>query len=1017
MTTPDVSDLIQRYRQRRSEYTSASGGYSEADTRADFINPLLKALGWDVTNEKALPRRRREVERETRVAVDERTKRPDYELKLAFQRKIFVEAKKPSVDILSDPDPALQVRRYGWSAQLPISVLTNFDHLVVYDTTVEPREGQGPEHARVARFRFDELEERWGEVEPFLSRDFVYSGDFDERFAEGPSERPSETVGEVFLGQLNEWRLALAEDLLRADPSLSGSALNDITQRFLLRVLFLRMCEDRGIQTHERLKEVADERDWSAFVQLLVESDGRYNSELFEAEGDPLCAEDLVLGTDTVAGIIESLYYPAPYQFAIFEPAFLGSVYEQFLLERIRKEGGEVRLVPKPENVDKDVVSTPREVVETIVEDTLGEALDGLSWEALLEKRALDPACGSGSFLIASFDLFLSKAIEAREAAESAGAVEQFLYEAGGEKRLRFEKKSELLTSCVYGVDRDYAAVEVAKFSLLVKLLEDETESSLPSGDAILPSLGKNVAHGDALIDSQMAESDAAMSTYEGMIGPPLDWGTHVPATYDFVVGNPPYLKTEDVVNLEKVESTLYEEHYKSACKQYDKYFLFLERVAEDLLGKGGWLGMVVSRKFAHIESGKQIRKLLSKSASVRRIVDFGSEQLFAGRTTYVCLLYATEAESTGDLAYELVGSRKEWSVRQARESEAGSGGASPAMQLPRRIAGGKDCWILPNTPAELSLIEAMEEETVPLGNITEVFNGVQTSQNRVYVIKEWEDHDEYISFEQNGSQGECEKGVLRPFFDDDKGELELFAPMPPAARVLFPYAVYDEDEEKKARLLSQEEMRNNYPKAWAWLSRHKNDLRSRSITPKDYPKDEWYRYGRTQALAAFRNRPKIVVGVNSRGDRYAYDENDIFLASGGTAGECAIAHDRQAPSAYDLHFILALLSHKAVEYFCRKRGSPFRGDGWFARGTAVLSDLPVPKIDFEEEGPRLRLYEKITERSKRLHERHREAREAVGEARSRAHRMIEIEKRQMHEAISRLYGVENIIENVELPL
>ena len=108
-----MRDLVARYQQHRHEYISRGSMYSETDIREDFINPFFELLGWDVRNERNLSRQFREVVRETRVAVDEQTKRPDYEFRLGPERKFYVEAKKPNVDIIDLPAPAFQTRRYG----------------------------------------------------------------------------------------------------------------------------------------------------------------------------------------------------------------------------------------------------------------------------------------------------------------------------------------------------------------------------------------------------------------------------------------------------------------------------------------------------------------------------------------------------------------------------------------------------------------------------------------------------------------------------------------------------------------------------------------------------------------------------------------------------------------------------------------------------------------------------------------------------------------------------------------
>jgi hypothetical protein len=425
---------------------------------------------------------------------------------------------------------------------------------------------------------------------------------------------------------------------------------------------------------------------------------------------------------------------------------------------------------------------------------------------------------------------------------------------------------------------------------------------------------------------------------------------------------------------------------------------------------------MVISRKFSHIESGKALRKLLSKSGRVTRIVDFGNAQLFDDRTTYTCLLFMSKTRpsaATETLPYELVTTPREW-VR-------GQTNPQVSLALPRHLCSGEKAWLLPGTPDELALIEAMYRDSVPLSSVVDVFNGIQTSRNDVFVISRWRDVDDtHIAFEKSGREWLIEKDILKPFFEGGVATLKSFGPLRAGARVIFPYEVSDEAGEVRATPIPSAALQQKFPHAWAWLKYNQAILKHppRDIRPAPFPADEWYRYGRDQALTVFENRPKIVVGINSLGDKYVYDDSDALLASGGTAGECAIAafrgNGRRSP--YSIYFILALLNHKAVEYFCRKRGSPFRG-GWYARGTAVLKAIPVPNIQLPSADRQSHLYAKIVETCQALCRLGGalDKTDSIAE-RTRLERQMSALKREMDAAIAALYGVSDVIDRIELP-
>lgn len=1005
--------LVDRYQHHRSEYTSRRSLYSETDVREDFINPFFELLGWDVRNERNLSRQFREVVRETRAIVNEQTKRPDYEFKLGPERKFYVEAKKPNADIINSSDPAFQVRRYGWSANLKISILTNFEYLVIYDTTTQPSLTDAPAHSRLYRFHYTEYAEKFEEIKRLISREAIYSGQFDEYFSAHTVNRREEAVDLFFLERLNQWRLSLATDIITDRPNTDQQTVNEIVERFILRILFLRMCEDRGIQTYQQLQQIAATNDWRRFIAFLTEVDQRFDSGLFATRHDPLCnlgGRQIRLNGTTIREIMDSLYFPqAPYTFAVFEPEFLGYVYEQFLRERIDISAQTAILRPKPENEGRDIVPTPPPLINRIVRDTLPSIFEGLSFEQILEKKIIDPACGSGGFLISAFNQLVEIATAIFEAHNNQTTI----FQTTGGWQLTFQKKCELLQNCIYGVDRDYSAVEVTRFSLLVKLLEDESVASLPSGEAILPSLDDNIVHGDALVDNRIYAYDHNPD----LVGVPLNWGEDIPARFDGIIGNPPYLKTEDIKNLEPVEYNFYKRpgHYQTAYQQFDKYYLFLERIVNSLLKADGQCGMVVSRKFSHIESGKKIRDVLSREAFLIRMVDFGNAQLFEGRTTYTCLLYFSKVRPENlqetPLVYENINTPQDW-LQQYRQTQ-------PGMPIPRRYVSGENAWILPSSRAELDLFQAMSHNTILLGEVADVFNGIQTSRNSVYVITDWQDEGtNTLSFIQDGRHWPLEKSILKPFYDGSVAELKSFFPLPHTAYVIFPYQIERDGHPPKASVIPPAVMQSDYPLAYAWLNDHRQDLERRDISPKPYPPEEWYRYGRQQALTAFENRLKIVVGVNCLGDKYVYDETNTLLASGGTAGECAVAAFQEDPekSPYDLLFIHALLNHKAVEFFCRKRGSPFRG-GWFPRGTAVLKEVPIPRIETTTENSRHQLYRDIIRANQNLHSICRELNTTTSQAgHNRLERQQRAIKNELAVMINRLYGIEAIIGQVELP-
>jgi len=223
MTVPNkLHHLVERFEENRVAYRS--GEYSEAQVRVDFINPLFDLLGWDIENRQGSPEAYRDVVYEDRVKVGGGTKAPDYGFYAGGRRRFFLEAKKPSVDIAGDVAPAVQLRRYAWSARLPLSVLTDFEEFAVYDCRPEPQKEDGPATARLELLTYDRYTEPevWDRLSSIFSREAVLDGSLEKYAEETRRKRGTETVDTAFLREIEGWRSALARDL---------AAKNDLNSR------------------------------------------------------------------------------------------------------------------------------------------------------------------------------------------------------------------------------------------------------------------------------------------------------------------------------------------------------------------------------------------------------------------------------------------------------------------------------------------------------------------------------------------------------------------------------------------------------------------------------------------------------------------------------------------------------------------------------------------------------------------------------------------------------------------
>ena len=365
----------------------------------------------------------RDVIHEDEVKVAGATKAPDYSFRIGGTRKFFVETKKPSVNLKDDSAPAFQLRRYAYSARLPISILTDFEEFIVYNCCSKPSIKDKPSKDRILYFTFCEYVEKWEEIRSVFHRESILRGSFDKYAEETKGKRGTAEIDKDFLADLDQWRLALAQNFALRNPNLTVKELNYAVQITIDRLIFLRMCEDRGIENYGQLEALVNgTRVYPRLVEVYQKADDRYNSGLFhfrrkkaDASHPDVITPDLSLDDKILKNIIQNLYYPkCPYEFSLLPVEVLGNAYEQFLGKTIRLTAGHQAKIEEKQEVRKagGVYYTPEYIVAHIVKNTAGNLLEGKSPQAVADISILDPACGSGSFLLGAYRYLLDWHLE-----------------------------------------------------------------------------------------------------------------------------------------------------------------------------------------------------------------------------------------------------------------------------------------------------------------------------------------------------------------------------------------------------------------------------------------------------------------------------------------------------------------------------------------------------------------------------------------------------------------------------
>ena len=624
-----IKSLVIRFEEQFESYKNSD--YNETLTRRDFIDPFFKALGWDIDNESGYAEAYREVIHEDKVKVSGSIKAPDYSFRLVGGKRLFfVEAKKPSISVKEDIQPAYQVRRYGWSAKLPISIITDFEEFSIYDCTKKPKPNDKPPVARIKYLSFRDYIKEFDFLWDTFSKEQVLKGSFDKFLQSDTHKKGTATVDKDFLESLDRWRTYLAVSISWNNKTLDEDEINYVVQQTIDRIIFLRIAEDRGVEPYGALHHTTKLGNlYQNLFELFQKADQKYNSGLFDFKKDKI-SQDVIIDNKVIKTIINELYYPeCPYEFSVLSVEILGSAYEQFLGKVIRiTPAHHAKIEEKPE-VRKagGVYYTPQYIVDYIVKNTVGKLIEGKTPKDISKIKILDPACGSGSFLIGAFQYLLDyhKDYYSENGKPSKGKKDSPLTPDG---HLSTAEKKRILLNNIFGVDLDVNAVEVTKLSLLIKCLEGETEASIQQqlsmwNERVLPTLDNNIKSGNSLIDYDFYENQLDFGE-EKKINP-FSWQkafTQIFAQggFDVVIGNPPY----SLIGADrKVEQEYYNSgRFELTSYKTNTYILFLEKGLNLIKKENGILGYIIPKSLVFNTYFQNTRKILLEKYAIPQIVE-----------------------------------------------------------------------------------------------------------------------------------------------------------------------------------------------------------------------------------------------------------------------------------------------------------------------------------------------------------------------------------------------------------
>ena len=984
-----LTDLFER---NRKQYNTSA--YDEANTRTDFIDKFFELLGWDMRNEQGYSEQYREVVREDKVRIDGKVKAPDYAFRIGGVRKFFVEAKKPSVNIKDELEPAFQVRRYGYTAKLPLCILTNFAEFAVYDTRIKPSPSDKPDTARIFCRSYLEYHKYFDFIFNTFSKEAILKGSFDSYIQENKNKKGTSEVDKELLKLIEGWRTDIAKNIALRNPSLNIYHLNTAVQKIIDRIIFLRIAEDKEMEEYGLLQRITESGAvYQKLQSIFDEANKKYNSGLFKPHD---WLRSLIIDDAVLSSIINGLYYPeCPYEFSILPVEILGNIYEQFLGKIIKfrnVKGGHTALIEEKPDVKKagGVYYTPQYIVRYIVENTLGVKIKGQSPDAIAQLKVVDPACGSGSFLVEAYQQLLNYHLDyySSEKQREQALKNSRIYETGKNVyKLTIEEKQRILLNNIYGVDIDGQAVEVTKLSLYLKLLENEGSETKDRGQLfkfsdmkLLPSLDSNIKCGNSLVGSDYYnEKDVSLFDDEAMRKiNTFDWDKEFPEVFarggfDCVIGNPPYVK--EYTNRDCFEGLRSHPCYQGKMDLW--YFFGYQGIV--FLKDDGLIGFIAPNNWITNAGASIFRNFILNNARILQYVDFGNYKVFenASIQTMIYIMQKTKDAENYAVPY----------FRLDNEHAA----VSEVIDFLTNDNKGVNTHFI----ARIEKAQCVDNYILFLNpKIAEVLNKIQAAGTTFFEKDEISTgidvHQDFCNEKSAATLGNTalqgagifnitteeyeslqllpeEKTLVKPFYTSS----ELRRYFGNAKNTL--WVIYTDSQFKNKAAMKP------YPHLKAHLDRF-----AKVITSDNKP------YGLHRARdEQFFKGEKIVSLRKTAEPCFTYTDFDCYVSQ---------SYNVIKTTRFNLKFLTALLNSNVIKFWLRHKGK-MQGDNFQVDKEPLLA-IPLVLVSAEEQAPLITLADQMLETQSRLQQ------ALSDEDKKLLEQRVAIIDRQIDKAVYQLYGL-----------
>lgn len=880
-----IKVLVGKYAELEKE--GRIGKYNEEMTKKDFILPLFDALGWNTVDSK-------EVSAEERVSKQ----RVDYGFRINGIPKFFLEAKsfKEDLDNRRFIDQAIN---YAWHKGCTWAVLTNFERVVVFNAELKTEHPWQSQFKRINCHEFlEHFDELW-----LLSRESFEHGIIDKEAEKWGKKAKKSSVDRQLLADFTRFRELLSKNItkLNQNKNLTEEELDESIQRILDRLIFIRNCEDRELEARTLISNL---REWESrgrgqllksLREVFAYFDKEYNSKIFAKH----LSDDLEIDNDVLHEIIEGLYHTRDnsvfYDFSAIDADVLGTIYEQYLSHILKKTEKRAKLTENhAHRKEQGIYYTPTYIVDYIVRSTLGELLKGEDVDTE-QIKILDPACGSGSFLIKTFDVLNEHYLQ-----NDKDYSQTQLDLATG---TTFTRKVKILQNNIFGVDLDKQAVEIAQLNLLLKIAEKGHR---------LPLLERNIRCGNSLVDDEKLAGDKAFKWEEQFSEIMREGG------FDVVIGNPPYVRQEELSEIKPYLEANYETYQGTA----DLFVYFFEKELK-VLKEDGYFGMIVSNKWLRAGYGKNLRRLLA-GFWIEEFIDFGDLKVFPDATIYPCIIIMRKVKKPNP------------KIRICKMETLGFGSLeeyirSNSFFIDQSKLGEKE-WNIEGKERN-DLLEKIRTSGLPVEEYVgaKIYYGIKTGLNEAFIIDE-ETRSELIQKEPDSAN------IIKPVLSGS--EIKRYSSLSKSKYLIFiPWHFpLHKGQISGASRDAEESFEKNYPAIYDYLINFKGRLETRNKDETGI-RYEWYALQRCAAsyYEEF-DKPKIVWGNLSKRSSFTLDEKNGFYVN---APACILPTNSR--------YVLGILNSKLMSYFLKSICAERQG-GFIEQKPVYVSQVPIKEPTKEQE-------------------------------------------------------------------